>query len=148
MKLTDKHWKILTQILTPPRSIQLHIDSYYVIVEAVRHIKNPLNGHLTVIVNHPKYRTWNWLWEKSDECENMRMRFCRPRQKSCVRATKSNVKKYGKRFLKSFKKDTMVTVYDPSWPSLSSLKRHLIKNNSSIELTGPDWVLKLMESVK
>ena len=144
MKLTDKHWKILTQILTPPRSIQLHIDCYPVIVSAVS-LKNPLNGHLTVIVNHPKYRTWNWLWEKSDECENMRMRFCRPRQKSCVRATKSNVKKYGKRFLESFKKATMITVYDPNWPSLSSLKRHLIKNNKSIELTGPDWVLKLME---
>lgn len=147
MKLNDKHWQTLTRILTPPRSIQLHIDCYPVIVSAISH-KNPLNGHLTVIVNHPKYRTWNWLLEKSDECENMRMRFCRPRRDILIRATKANIKKYGKRYIKLLNKQYTHTVYDPSWSSLSSLKSHLFKNNNSIELTGPDWVLKLMESVK
>lgn len=80
-----------------------------------------------------------WLTE---ECEE-RKRFCRPITKSAMsQKQKNNLKKLPKKtqkmLIKELKLDRTFTYYSFSWTSFNSLKRHLIKQNTSIELIRSD----------
>ncbi|HBB28158.1 MAG TPA: hypothetical protein DC000_02725 [Clostridiales bacterium] len=74
-----------------------------------------------------------WLFE---DCEERR-RFCRKREKSILSAKqKKYLSKLPKKRQKELLQDnkTTYTYYEPYWVSFNSLKKHLIKNNNSIEL--------------
>lgn len=74
-----------------------------------------------------------------DDCEERR-RFFYPRVRYAMseKDRKSWVKDFGKRWLKAHNIDVDKTYTDylPWWRSFHSLKTHLIKNNTSIELVA------------
>lgn len=77
-----------------------------------------------------------WMLEDCEECR----RFLYPRVRYVMSAKdrKSWVKDLGKRWLKAHNIDVdkTYTAYLPWWKSFRSLKAHLIKNNTSIELVS------------
>ena len=87
---------------------------------------------ITVFVNGEINGSW-----LVNDCEERR-RFMKPTTKYVMSAKdhKSWVKDFGKRWLKAHGTDVdkTYTSYLPWWKSFRSLKAHLIKNNSSIEL--------------
>lgn len=72
-----------------------------------------------------------------DECEERKRFFCvRTKAAYTQKERKDLIKSCGKRWLKNrgFELDKVYTSYYPWWKSFRSLKAHLIKNNTSIEL--------------
>jgi hypothetical protein len=77
-----------------------------------------------------------WLLE---DCEERR-RFLRPVHKSVWTPAKKKAMTKGlsKKLVRQYfpRIDEKLTLYTFGWPSFGPLKRHLIKNNTSIELKG------------
>lgn len=72
-----------------------------------------------------------------DDCEERRRFFCvRTKAVYSQKEQKDMIKACGKRWLKQrgYDVDKVYTMYYPWWKSFRSLKSHLIKNNTSIEL--------------
>ncbi len=126
--MTDKEWKQAEQRLTPPLGyVRLNIDGYTVTIITVE--EKPLHYCLGVYVNGEIRVEWI-----NQDCE-VRSKFYRCRTSSLLTAK-------GKRMLKRERKSVREAVlkkytyedYTPYWGSFKSLKSHLIKNCSSIEL--------------
>jgi len=132
--MTAEHWKQVEQTLSFAfGSVYLQCDEYKLTLQVVP-IK-PLQMAIQVYVDGV-FRG-KWLIE---DCEERR-RFLRPRRISLYsRAEKERFKAALKGVRKSFLKphlermEKVAVIYDSTWSSISSLKRHLIANNKAIAL--------------
>lgn len=128
--MTDKDWEYVEKELNSFfNQVYLKCDEYdlTLTLERICQFKNAIMFYVDGSFKG------KWLL---DDCEE-RKRFCRKGQNSIYSPKqKSELKKMGKRFLKERGIDLTkkIDYYSNSWNSFNSLKQHLIKNNTNIEL--------------
>lgn len=129
--MTPESWKKVETALQGSfgRAV-LVIDGYTVTLE-VRQAK-ALRYVIAVFVNG--WMKGEWLMK---DCEERR-RFCCPKQSPLYTpAAKAKLTKgFGKRAIAKYfpDADKKFTWYASAWSSFAALKRHLVKNNQSVEL--------------
>lgn len=108
---------------------ELLIDGYTVNFEVQQH---KMRLVIAVFVNG--WMKGEWLTKKTEECT----RFCRPVPVSLYspKMKKSIAAKFSKRAIKTHFPDfdKKGTYYLPDWRSVTSMKRHLIANNTLISV--------------
>lgn len=128
--MTKEEWsKVEKALQSLYTQVVLNIDGYKINLHLER--MNTFKNVITVYVNG-EFKG-KWLLE---ECEERR-RFFRKREKSLISAKdRKALNKLPKKERKEFEEDYggKYSWYEPWWTSFSSLKRHLIKENESIEL--------------
>lgn len=128
--MTAEEWKICEEHLSDYYGIvRLKIDGYNVTLSVVpaAHLRQEI-----MIYIDGKFKA-EWL---INDCE-IRRRFCNKHRKCFY--SQSDTKKI-KRMRKELREKALENAYyywyEPCWQSFRSLKSHLIKNNSSIELVN------------
>ncbi|SFH21635.1 hypothetical protein SAMN05660649_04286 [Desulfotomaculum arcticum] len=126
--MTNEDWKEVEQQLQSIFShVELKCDGYKVAL-VLKRLSQMKNGIIVYVNGIFEYK---WLL---DDCEERR-RFCCPVKKSVYNQKhKAAMKKISKRLRGLQDPEAKYTYYLPYWSSFRSLKSHLIKNNSSIEL--------------
>lgn len=131
--MTNDQWKKAEQMLIPPFGhVKLLIDGYNISVRTVR-TSSTKYSYMVYVDGEFK---GEWLFE---DCE-IRRRFCYEVKKNTLTGKAKNdfIKEFGKREYNRFIKDNhdkmYYTYYVPYFGSFRTLKSHLIKNNTSIEL--------------
>lgn len=133
-KMTNDDWKYVDEKLKQFYSpVKLKCDQYELILklEMISQFKNAIVFYADGVFKG------KWLLK---ECEE-RARFCRKGERSVwSRKQKQEFKKLGKRFLnkRDMDPDAKFSFYSNTWNSFNALKRHLIKNNSKIDLLKGD----------
>lgn len=129
--MTTQDWKEVEERLKSfYDAVELAIDQYKVnlVLERISQFKNVIMVYINGKID------WKW---SSEDCEERR-RFFQPCTKSLVSPKqKKSLSKISKRLRKEvglLDPDVKYTFYRPYWTSFKSLKRHLTKNNDSIEL--------------
>lgn len=127
--MTKEEWKVAEdQLNRPMQSVHLLCDGYKLTLRLERYKMKLI---IAFYVNGEIKGAW-----LNDDCEERR-RFCRPVKKSCWTAKHlALMKKASKRQLKRLGVDPNehFIIHYPWWTSFKTLKSHLIKNNTSIEL--------------
>jgi len=127
--MTKQEWKEVESNMQPFGAARLKIDGYEISLAV--HPVNKFKFAICIYVNG--VIKGNYLTE---DCEERR-RFMRE-SKRCAYSGKHKKRmlKFGKKYLKEWGVDINKTysIYFPWWNSFNSLKRHLVKNNKSIEL--------------
>ena len=131
--MTDADWKIVETCLTSEfNPVGLICDGYHACLR-VKRIRMRLV--IVFLINGEFKGVW-----MSDDCEERR-RFHRPVKRTVwdpkVLAMIKRMSAAEQRRRKVDPKETSILYY-PWWTDFKALKRHLIKNNTSIEL-APDW---------
>lgn len=126
--MTAEEWKKVEKTLSVPYfSVKMTIDGYNISIITVEY--KPLRYCYEIFVDG-KFKL-KWLTE---DCE-IRRRFCCRRTKSLLSAKqKKELKRERKKIREYVEKEMTYEWYEPFWTSFRSLKNHLIKNNTSIEL--------------
>lgn len=126
--MTDEEWKKVEQRLTPLIGhVRLNIDGYAVTIITVE--EKPLHYCLGVYVDGKIKIEWI-----EQDCE-IRRKFYRRRTCSLLNAKgRQMLKKERKSVREAVLKECTYEDYTPYWGSFRSLKAHLIKNCTSIEL--------------
>lgn len=129
--MTSQDWKEVEEELKSLYSlVKLKCDGYEVAL-ALRRISQFENAILIYVNGVMKGK---WIIE---DCEERR-RFFQPCSKSSYsQKQKESMKKISKRLRKKYDlpdPDAKYTFYRPYWKSFTALKRHLIKNNNTIEM--------------
>lgn len=127
--MTKEEWKEVEERLKRLMDIvELQCDGYKVSLVLKR--ESQFKNSIMVYVNG----VFKGEWMEKD-CEESR-RFLRKVTKSLMsQKQRKEYKKFPKRLQKQLKWDERkYSYYVPTWTSFNSLKRHLIKENSSIEL--------------
>lgn len=113
--------------------VNLRVDGYRVTLDRRLVSANRMTNLLYV----NGYMKGEWL---SKDCEE-RKRFMRPVTRSLFRTRKPDakmVKELGKRraekIMGELFDEKKFTAYMPEWPSIASFKKHLLANNTSIEI--------------
>ena len=129
--MTKEEWKVVEEKLKiPGRPVNMICDGYQLALSLERialmklaicvYIDNKMRGSMIL-----------------EDCEERR-RFFQPHARSVYssKEKKELIKLFGKRWLKAkgTNIDAVHIQYYPWWKSFKSLKSHLIKNNTSIEL--------------
>lgn len=129
--MTPEDWKkVESELRLPFGRATLLVDGYELTLQVKEH--KPLRFVICVYVNG--WMKGEWLL---NDCEERR-RFMRP--KKCALYTPAQRAKLTKGFTKRqvakyfADVDKKFDVFMPYWSSASSLKRHLVANNRSIEL--------------
>lgn len=134
--LTREEWDLVKLALdSQDRPVKLACDGYQVDLMLQRVGKMELGIIVYVYVNG----YWKGVWLTQD-CEERR-RFMCPRTRSVYSV---KMRKIASRMTKRQRKDlgfdfdlnAKATGYSPIWKSVGALRRHLIKNNGSIELVN------------
>lgn len=127
--MTNEDWKETEAKLSVPFGrVKLNIDDYNVTIATVP-TKNPLKYELAVFIDGK----FDYAW-CTEDCE-IRRRFCSMHKKSLLSAKQRNkLKKERKAFREEVEKQMTVYIYYPYWNSFRSLRSHLIRNNTSINL--------------
>lgn len=127
--MTPEQWKkIETQLTSPWGNVNLRVDGYDVTFQ-VQQIK-PLRFVITVFVDGYSRAPWLLRSEAGEWCDEAR-RFL-PLKKRCLYNT-AQLKRAGK-MAKEFSRQVF-EFRNFYWTSFTALKRHLIANNQSIELS-------------
>ena len=126
--MNEKEWKeieIKLQLQYNPVHIVCDGHKVTLVLERTTVYKN----HIAVYID--KKMKLSWLTEDCD----IRRRFTCPRTKAVIvgKRKKELTKGLGKKDLAEFDKRNKYTYFTPYWTAFSSLKKHLIKNNKSIE---------------
>lgn len=126
--MTDEEWKQVEQRLTPPIGyVRLNIDGYTVTIVTVK--EKPLHYCLGVYVNGEIRVEWI-----DQDCE-VRRKFYRHTTSSILNAKgRQMLKKERKSVREAILKKCTFELYTPYWGSFKSLKAHLVKNCTSIEI--------------
>lgn len=128
--MTKEEWVQVEKALQSLYSIvELKIDGYKVALRLER--LDTYKNAITVYING-EFKG-KWLME---ECEERR-RFLRKREKSLItQKQKKDLNKLSKKFRKEHEEwfNRSYVYYEPWWTSFNSLRKHLIKENESIEL--------------
>lgn len=124
--MTTEEWtEIENKLLKFGLLVEIKVDDYKVSLVPTR---ENMKIYIVLFVNG-KFK-WEWIHEDCD----IRRRFMRPskhclvKQKELDRVTRSKKKR------QEIKERNSYISYSPNWTSFKRLKRHLIKNNKSIEL--------------
>lgn len=126
--MTKEEWaKVETTLSSIYGRVDLLIDGYNVSVVCIPY--KSLRQVLMIYING-EFKT-KWCLE---DCEERR-RFCF-RSKKCLLNSKemAKLKREKKSVREAVKKQMTTYIYYPHWHSFRTLKSHLLKNNSSIEL--------------
>ena len=132
--MTNEDWKYVEDTLLHLGSaVYLKIDGYKVtlMVEPYKKLQNCIAVYVNDKIQY------DWVF---DDCE-IRQRFYRRRTKCTVRLNKNKLKKASKaekKMVEEFQKEHTFEYFEPYWMTFSTLKRHFIKNNTSIELCTED----------
>lgn len=126
--MTSEEWKKAEAALSVPfEKINMLIDGYNVSVMTVPY--KSLTYCLEIFIDGGFKLSW-----LKEDCE-IRRRFCCRHTKSLLSAKqKKELKRERKKFREYVDKEMTYEWYEPFWMSFRSLKNHLIKNNTSIEL--------------
>jgi hypothetical protein len=126
--MTDEDWKYVENNLQHEwHTVTLLCDGYRLELALMRVTEMSLG--ICVYING----WWRGEWILND-CEERR-RFMRPVvQSMCTGKIRKAMLKLPKKYQKKMEIDKTYTSYRSHWTSFKSLKRHLIKNNESIEL--------------
>lgn len=131
--MTETDWKTAEGRLNNIYGhINLLIDGYKVSVGYVK----KTNTQYCLAVYIDGVFEFKWLTEECD----IRRRFCRQGKKRMTsrKAREDFIKAVGKKAAEKFEKENehllYMTYYEPYFGSFRTLKSHLIKNNTSIEL--------------
>lgn len=126
--MTADDWKkVETELSSPFGYVKLKIDGYNVSIGCIQ--DKPLHYVLAVYIDG-KFKM-KWCLE---DCEERR-RFCFKHKKSLLTAQqKKKLKRESKAVREEVEKRMTVYTYYPFFNSFRTLKSHLIKNNTSIEL--------------
>lgn len=129
--MTKQDWKEVEESLKSFYSIaRLRCDGYEVafVLKRISQMKNGICVYVNSVLEG------KWLLE---DCEERRRFLCPMKKSVYSRKQKEGLKKFSKRLrtrLDLPDPDKKYTYYLPYWTSFKSLKSHLIKNNSNIEL--------------
>ena len=126
--MTAEEWKICEKHLSGYYGIvHLKVDEYNLTLSVVP-IKN-LRQEIMIYING-EFKT-EWI---INDCE-IRRRFCN-KHKKCFysQAEMKKIKRMRKELREKALENAYYYWYEPYWQSFRSLKSHLIKNNTSIEL--------------
>lgn len=149
--LTKEEWKdIENRLSCLTRTVYLMCDGYRValILERMSQFSNGINVYIN------GFQKMKWILEKSEEAK----RFYFPHKKFLLsqkerKERETFIKKWGKKRSeelgiceKSINKQYVY--YRSSWNSFSSLKRHLLKNNTEIRLMTEGEILQLFEDIR
>lgn len=126
--MTVEEWKkVETELSSPFGYVKLKIDGYNVTIETLP--DKPLHYALAVYVDGEFKLKWCL-----EDCEERR-RFCFKHKKSLLTAQdKKQLKRESKAVREEVEKRMTIYTYYPIFNSVRTLKSHLIKNNTSIEL--------------
>lgn len=131
--MTKEDWKIVErQLSSLYGSAKMKIDGYIITVTYAR--MTMTRYCLAVYVNGVFKGEW-----LSEDCE-IRRKFCNPQKRQVLSEKEKTklIKEVGKRKFERFAKENpqklQYTVYSPYFGSLRSLKSHILKNCTSIEL--------------
>lgn len=128
--MTKEEWSQVEEALKSIFSMaQLKVDGYKITLRLER--LDTYRNRIMVYIN--EQFKGKWLIE---DCEERR-RFFRKREKSLITAKqKKDLNKLPKKFKKEHEEwfNRSYIYYEPYWSSFNSLKKHLIKENESIEL--------------
>lgn len=126
--MTPQDWKEIEKRLQYLYSlVKLKCDGYEVTLTLAR--ISQMKNAIVVYINGEIRGKW-----LAEDCEERR-RFFRPVTKSIVSPKqKAGWKKLSKKTRQELEARTRYTCYYSYWTSFSALKRHLIKNNNTIEL--------------
>jgi len=127
--MTKSEWDRVQEALESFwKVVRLNIDGYQVSLSLVRvgTYKNAIAIYINGVFKS------EWL---INECEE-RKRFLSGKERSLFTARTAGYKKLPKKEQKEFEQryNKKYTYYESHWSSFGALKRHLIKNNTSIEL--------------
>lgn len=126
--MTVEEWKkVETELSSPFGYVKLKIDGYNVTIETQP--DKPLHYALVVYIDGEFKMKWCL-----EDCEERR-RFCFKHKKSLLTAQdKKKLKRESKTVRDEVEKRMTIYTYYPIFNSFRTLKSHLIKNNTSIEL--------------
>lgn len=132
MTLSGDQWKTLEASLNwTGAQASLLVDGYCVTIERVRMSK--MRDALMIYVNG-HFRA-EWL---SKECEERHRFFCaRERYVFPARLRRNFQRDFGKRRAIESGYHKKITQHLPWWSSFDAMRRHFIKNNSSITIAPP-----------
>ena len=127
--LTEEQWaEVKRQVSWTGGQAELLIDGYGITIERIR--MSEMRDALMVYVNGQFIGKW-----LSEDCEERRRFFCpRTRYVHSAAQRKRLARGLGKRLVREIGADKKITQYLPWWPSFDSLRRHLVKHNTSIAL--------------
>lgn len=133
--MTKEDWaQVELQLSHPWGRVELLIDGYQVALVVGR--EKALKFTIAVYINGIMKGEW-----VKGGCEEAK-RFLRPMVKRYyspakqAEITKGLPKTFAKKFIKEHGLDKTFVLYDLSWPSFGPMKRHLLANNTSIELVA------------
>ena len=126
--MTVEEWKkVETELSSPFGYVKLKIDGYNVTIETLP--DRPLHYVLVVYIDGEFKMKWC-----IEDCEERR-RFCFKRKKSLLTAQdKKKLKRERKAVREEVERQMTIYTYYPIFNSFRTLKSHLMKNNTSIEL--------------
>lgn len=128
--MTKEEWSQVEEALKSFYSIvEMKVDEYKVSLRLER--LDTYSNRIAIYVNG-EFKG-KWLIE---DCEERR-RFLRKREKSLITAKqKKDLNKLPKKFIKEHEEwfNRSYVYYEHYWSSFNSLKKHLLKENESIEL--------------
>lgn len=126
--MTVEEWKkVETELSSPFGYVKLKIDGYNVTIETLP--DRPLHYALVVYIDGEFKMKWC-----IEDCEERR-RFCFKSKKSLLTAQdKKKLKRERKAVREEVERRMTIYAYYPIFNSFRTLKSHLIKNNTSIEL--------------
>ena len=129
--MTPEDWKEVDRCLQLfICTVKLKCDEYMVALMLCRITQ--LRNVIQIFVNDEVRGTW-----LLDDCEERRRFMCPVKKPVYSQKQKANLKKLSRKARREAglpALDATVTVYRPYWTSFKALKRHLIRNNNSIEL--------------
>lgn len=130
--MTKEEWdKVQAQIeKSVGGQAKLKIDGYEVNLYLIP--ESTYKNQIAVYVNG--YIKMEWCVAKTAEAEAIRKRFYSEHKKCCLKKPCRRLTKNEQAAFEKAKKECTYSYYLPYWSSFSSLKRHLIKNNNSIEI--------------
>lgn len=128
--MTNEDWKLIENKLSYVGSqIHLEIDGYSItlMVEPYKKLQNCIAVYVDGKIKN------DWVFQ---DCE-IRRRFYQKHTKCLVKIDRKKLEKASKdvkKMVEEYRKEHTYEYFEPYWMTFNTLKRHFIKNNTSIEL--------------
>lgn len=129
--MTEDEWaKVERALSSPYGAADLRVDGFEVALRVERLRK--LQYTIVVYVNG----SWKGTWLRTD-CEERRRFFRQVRRSFMTRTRYENWRKaFGKKRADAERAQARGAYWLPDWTSFGALRRHMVKNNASIELVN------------
>lgn len=141
MKPTEEQWKLIKDVaLDRYCGVKFLIDGYAVKVQ----INRVSDLKLALYVSVDGKINAGWMDPRNSDYADIQKRFLKETKVPCIRSTAKNIRIFGKKYIKDINKKKTLIMYDVMWNSFKSLRRHLVSNNDSIVVTGPDFLVDMI----